>query len=124
VVHWTSSDGPRVDEGRAAKRAPGLHTFLPCELAEEELMGILGWILFGLVVGALAKLVMPGRDPGGIIVTMLLGIAGAVLGGFVGRALGFYGEGEAAGFIMSFLGAVLLLALYRMMVGRRHRAIP
>ena len=57
-------------------------------------MGILGWILFGLIVGALAKLVMPGRDPGGIIVTMLLGIAGAVLGGFVGRALGFYGEGE------------------------------
>jgi uncharacterized membrane protein YeaQ/YmgE (transglycosylase-associated protein family) len=82
-------------------------------------MGILGWILFGLVVGALAKLVMPGRDPGGIIVTMLLGIAGAVLGGFVGRALGFYGEGEAAGFIMSFIGAVALLALYRMTVRRR-----
>ena len=80
-------------------------------------MGILGWILFGLIVGALAKLVMPGRDPGGIIVTMLLGIAGAVIGGFVGRALGFYGEGEAAGFLMSFLGAVVLLALYRMMVG-------
>ena len=62
-------------------------------------MGILGWILFGLIVGALAKLVMPGRDPGGIIVTMLLGIAGAVLGGFVGRAMGFYGEGEAAGYL-------------------------
>ena len=87
-------------------------------------MGILGWILFGLVIGALAKLVMPGRDPGGIIVTMLLGIAGAVLGGFVGRAMGFYGEGETAGFIMSFLGAVLLLALYRMMIGRRRRVIP
>ena len=83
-------------------------------------MGILGWILFGLVVGALAKLVMPGKDPGGIIVTMLLGIAGAVLGGFVGRALGFYGEGEAAGFLMSFLGAILLLAIYRMMIGRRR----
>jgi uncharacterized membrane protein YeaQ/YmgE (transglycosylase-associated protein family) len=55
---------------------------------------------------------------------MLLGIAGAVLGGFVGRALGFYGEGEAAGFVMSFLGAVLLLALYRMMIGRRRRVIP
>jgi uncharacterized membrane protein YeaQ/YmgE (transglycosylase-associated protein family) len=82
-------------------------------------MSILGWILFGLIVGALAKLVMPGRDPGGIIVTMLLGIAGAVLGGFVGRALGMYGEGEAAGFVMSFIGAVVLLALYRMMVGRR-----
>lgn len=84
------------------------------------MMGILGWILFGLVVGALAKLVMPGRDPGGIIVTMLLGIAGAVLGGFVGRAMGFYGPGEAAGFLMSFIGAVVLLLLYRMFVRRRH----
>ena len=87
-------------------------------------MGILGWIVFGLVIGALAKLVMPGRDPGGIIVTMLLGIAGAVLGGFVGRAMGFYGEGDSAGFLMSFLGAVLLLALYRMFVGRRRRVVP
>jgi uncharacterized membrane protein YeaQ/YmgE (transglycosylase-associated protein family) len=87
-------------------------------------MEILGWILFGLVVGALAKLVMPGRDPGGIIVTMLLGIAGAVLGGFVGRALGFYGEGEAAGFLMSLVGAIVLLALYRMFVGRRYIAGP
>lgn len=85
-------------------------------------MAILGWILFGLIVGALAKLVMPGRDPGGIIVTMLLGIAGAVLGGFVGRALGFYGPGEAAGFLMSFIGAVLLLFLYRMFV--RRRTVP
>ena len=81
-------------------------------------MGILGWILFGLVVGALAKLVMPGRDPGGIIVTMLLGIAGAVLGGFAGRALGFYGPNEAAGFVMSFVGAVLLLWAYRMFARR------
>jgi uncharacterized membrane protein YeaQ/YmgE (transglycosylase-associated protein family) len=86
-------------------------------------MSILGWILFGLVVGALAKLVMPGRDPGGIIVTILLGIVGAVLGGFVGNALGFYREGEAAGFIMSFIGAVALLALYRMTLGRR-RIVP
>ena len=86
-------------------------------------MGILGWIVFGLVVGALAKLVMPGKDPGGIIVTMLLGIAGAIVGGFVGRAMGFYGPREAAGFFMAFLGAVLLLALYRMMVGRRNHAI-
>jgi uncharacterized membrane protein YeaQ/YmgE (transglycosylase-associated protein family) len=87
-------------------------------------MWILGWILFGLIVGALAKLVMPGRDPGGIIVTMLIGIAGAVLGGFIGRALGMYGEGEAAGFVMSFFGAVALLALYRVVAGRRHKAIP
>ena len=87
-------------------------------------MGILGWILFGLIVGALAKLVMPGRDPGGIIVTMLLGIAGAVLGGFAGRALGLYGEGEAAGFLMALLGAVVLLVLYRMLAGRRTVARP
>ena len=80
---------------------------------------VIGWILFGLIVGALAKLVMPGRDPGGIIVTMLLGIAGALLGGFLGRALGLYGPGEAAGFLMSFLGAVVLLMLYRMMARRR-----
>jgi uncharacterized membrane protein YeaQ/YmgE (transglycosylase-associated protein family) len=81
-------------------------------------MGILGWILFGLIVGALAKLVMPGKDPGGIIVTMLLGIAGAVLGGFAGRALGLYDQGEAAGFLMSFVGAVVLLVLYRMFAKR------
>ena len=87
-------------------------------------MGILGWILFGLIVGALAKLVMPGRDPGGIIVTMLLGIAGAVLGGFTGRALGLYREGEAAGFLMSLVGAIVLLALYRMMVRRRYIGGP
>jgi uncharacterized membrane protein YeaQ/YmgE (transglycosylase-associated protein family) len=87
-------------------------------------VGILGWILFGLVVGAIAKLVMPGRDPGGIIVTMLLGIAGAVLGGFTGRALGLYGPNEAAGFLMSFFGAVVLLALYRMFAGRRTIARP
>jgi uncharacterized membrane protein YeaQ/YmgE (transglycosylase-associated protein family) len=83
------------------------------------MFGILGWIIFGLIVGALAKLVMPGRDPGGIIVTMLLGIVGAVLGGWIGRAMGFYGPGEPAGFIMSFFGAVLLLAIYRMMARRR-----
>ena len=79
-------------------------------------MGILTWILFGLVVGIIAKLLMPGRDPGGFIVTILLGIAGALLGGFVGRALGWYGEGDAAGWIVSILGAIILLALYRMMV--------
>jgi uncharacterized membrane protein YeaQ/YmgE (transglycosylase-associated protein family) len=87
-------------------------------------MTILGWILFGLVVGALAKLVMPGRDPGGIIVTILIGIAGAVLGGFIGRAFGFYREGEPAGWVMAFLGSVLLLFLYRLMVGRRYITRP
>jgi uncharacterized membrane protein YeaQ/YmgE (transglycosylase-associated protein family) len=82
-------------------------------------MGILSWILFGLVVGIIAKLLMPGRDPGGFIVTILLGIAGALLGGFIGRAMGFYGPNEAAGWIISILGAIVLLALYRMMVRRR-----
>ncbi|MDQ3488929.1 MAG: GlsB/YeaQ/YmgE family stress response membrane protein [Acidobacteriota bacterium] len=82
-------------------------------------MGILTWILFGLVVGIIAKLLMPGRDPGGFIVTILLGIAGALLGGFLGRAMGWYGEGDAAGWIVSILGAIVLLALYRMMVRKR-----
>ena len=77
-------------------------------------MSILVWILFGLIIGALAKLVMPGRDPGGIIVTMLLGIAGAVIGGFVGRAMGFYGPGETAGWVMSFVGAIVLLFIWGM----------
>lgn len=82
-------------------------------------MGILAWILFGLVIGIIAKLLMPGRDPGGFIITILLGISGALLGGFIGRAMGFYGEGETAGWIISILGAIILLALYRMMVRRR-----
>lgn len=82
-------------------------------------MGIITWILFGLVIGVIAKLLMPGRDPGGFIVTILLGIAGALLGGFIGRAMGFYGPDESAGWIMSILGAIVLLLLYRMMVRRR-----
>ena len=82
-------------------------------------MGILSWILFGLVVGVIAKLLMPGRDPGGFIVTILLGIAGALVGGFVGQAMGLYGENQGAGWIMSILGAIVLLALYRTMVRRR-----
>ena len=83
------------------------------------MFGLLGWILFGAIVGAIAKLLMPGRDPGGFIVTMLLGIAGAMIGGFLGRALGWYGPNDGAGFFMSLFGAVLLLWLYRMMVVRR-----
>ena len=83
-------------------------------------MGILGWIVFGLVAGAIAKLLMPGKDPGGIIVTMLLGIVGAVLGGFVGQSMGLYGPGESAGMLMSIIGAIVVLVLYRMIVGRRR----
>ena len=85
------------------------------------MFGVIGWIIFGLIVGIVAKLLMPGRDPGGIIITMALGIAGALLGGFIGRALGWYTENEPAGFLMSLVGAVLLLWIYRMMVGRRQR---
>lgn len=80
------------------------------------------WVaIIGLIVGALAKLIMPGKDPGGFIITMLLGIAGSFLGTFIGRALGMYSQGQAAGFIMSLIGAIILLALYRMFVGRRAR---
>jgi len=82
-------------------------------------MAILAWIIVGLIVGALAKLVMPGRDPGGIVVTILLGIAGAFIGGAVGRVLGFYDPGQPAGWIMSILGAILLLAGYRAVAGHR-----
>lgn len=87
------------------------------------MMGVLGWVLFGLVVGAIAKLLMPGRDPGGFIITILLGIAGALIGGFIGRAAGWYGPNEPAGFLMSLLGAVVLLALYRVMIGRRRTVV-
>jgi len=89
------------------------------EETEGRSMGILSWIVFGLVVGIIAKLLMPGRDPGGFIVTILLGIAGALVGGFIGRAMGFYGEGQTAGYLVSILGAIILLALYRVMVRRR-----
>jgi len=78
------------------------------------------WMIFiGLIVGAVAKLIMPGRDPGGIIITMLLGIAGALVAGFLGRSLGWYRPGESAGFIASVIGAIILLAIYRMFVARR-----
>ena len=79
---------------------------------------MIGWILFGLLAGVVAKLLMPGRDPGGWIITILLGIVGAAVGGFIGRTAGFYNEGEPAGFIMAVIGSVILLALYRMIGGR------
>jgi uncharacterized membrane protein YeaQ/YmgE (transglycosylase-associated protein family) len=82
------------------------------------MLTILGWILFGLIVGLLAKLLMPGRDPGGIIVTIALGIVGAMVGGFAGQLLGFYQAGEGAGYFMATLGAVLVLFLYRQVAVR------
>ena len=83
-------------------------------------MSILMWILFGLVIGVVAKLLTPGREPGGFVVTTLLGIGGALLGGFIGRAVGLYPSYESTGgFFMSILGAVILLGIYNLMVGRR-----
>ena len=83
-------------------------------------MSIIGWILFGLVVGVIGKLLMPGRDPGGFVITILLGIAGALLGGFLGRMMGLYREGDPVGFIMAVIGSIILLAIYRFAIGRRH----
>jgi uncharacterized membrane protein YeaQ/YmgE (transglycosylase-associated protein family) len=74
--------------------------------------------IIGLIVGAIAKFIMPGKDPGGIIVTMLLGIAGALLAGWIGRAVGWYQEGQSAGFIFSIVGAIILLILYRLLFRR------
>jgi uncharacterized membrane protein YeaQ/YmgE (transglycosylase-associated protein family) len=82
------------------------------------MIAILSWIVFGLIVGVLAKLLMPGNDPGGFIVTILLGIAGAIVGGMLGRAMGFYGPEQPAGYLMSIVGAIILLALYRMVARR------
>ena len=81
-------------------------------------MYIIGWIVFGLVVGLVAKFLMPGRDPGGIVITAVLGIVGGLVGGFVGRALGWYGDGDPVGFIMAILGSIIVLAVYRFTVGR------
>jgi len=85
-------------------------------------MHIIGWIVFGLVVGLVAKFLMPGRDPGGFVITALIGIVGAVLGGFVGRALGLYKDGDPVGFVMAVIGAIILLAAYRFTIGRTSTA--
>lgn len=82
--------------------------------------GFLYTILIGLVAGAIAKMLMPGRDPGGCFITILLGIGGALLANFLGRAVGWYREGESAGFLAAIVGAVLILFIYRMVLGRRR----
>ena len=85
-------------------------------------MQVIWSLIIGLIVGAVAKLLMPGKDPGGFIVTMLLGVAGSFVGTFIGRAMGLYQEDRSAGFIMSVIGAMLLLVIYRLVVGRRSTA--
>ena len=82
--------------------------------------GILGWIIIGGIAGAIAKLLMPGKDPGGCIITILLGIAGAFIAGWLGQAVGWYDAGEGAGFIAAIVGAFILLAIYRIVAGRRR----
>ena len=83
-------------------------------------MSFLWTLIIGLVVGAIAKLLMPGRDPGGVIVTMLIGVAGALLAGFLGRALGWYNNpSEGPGIIASIIGSIVILAIYRLIVRRR-----
>lgn len=83
-------------------------------------MSIIGMLIIGLIVGAIAKLLMPGNDPGGIIVTMLLGVAGSFVAGYIGRAAGWYNDGDPVGFIASVVGAIILLLLYRLAFrGRR-----
>ena len=84
------------------------------------MMAILSTILVGLIVGAIAKLLMPGKDPGGFIVTILLGIAGALIASYVGQALGWYTPGQPAGWIMSIVGAMILLLLYRLFFKRKQ----
>jgi len=84
--------------------------------------GVIGWLVIGLLAGAIAKLLMPGRDPGGCIITILLGIAGALLAGFIGRAVGWYGaDNQGAGFLAAIVGAFIILFLYRTIAGRRRR---
>ena len=82
-------------------------------------MGIIWTIIIGLIVGIIAKFLMPGRDPGGFVITAIIGIVGSVIATFIGRTMGFYQVGESAGFIAAVLGAIILLAIYRMVVGKQ-----
>jgi len=98
------------------------NTYLGSSTMSGRISIMIWMIIVGLVVGAIAKLLMPGRDPGGFIVTILIGIAGSVIAGFMGRSIGWYREGEPVGFMASVLGAIILLFLYRAVTGQGSRA--
>jgi uncharacterized membrane protein YeaQ/YmgE (transglycosylase-associated protein family) len=85
-----------------------------------EHYGIIAWIIIGGIAGLIAKLLMPGKDPGGCIITILLGIAGALIAGWIGHAVGWYRTGQGAGFIAAIIGAIVILIIYRLIVHRRR----
>jgi uncharacterized membrane protein YeaQ/YmgE (transglycosylase-associated protein family) len=114
--------GSREDPART--RATLNESTIEQSSTEGNTMHILWSLIVGLVVGAIAKLLMPGKDPGGIVVTALLGIGGAMFAAFIGRALGLYRAGDVGpGVIASVVGAMLLLGIYRLVTGRRHRIV-
>ena len=108
--------------GRDGQAQPLLYLNGITTLHQENIMGVIAWIVFGLIVGVVAKFLMPGRDPGGFFVTILLGIVGAVVGGFLGRAVGWYGQDDPVGFVMAVLGAIALLIAYRLIARRPRQA--
>jgi uncharacterized membrane protein YeaQ/YmgE (transglycosylase-associated protein family) len=108
--------------GRDGQAQPLLYLNGITTLHQENIMGVIAWIVFGLIVGVVAKFLMPGRDPGGFFVTILLGIVGAVGGGFLGRAVGWYGQDDPVGFAMAVLGAIALLIAYRLIARRPRQA--
>jgi uncharacterized membrane protein YeaQ/YmgE (transglycosylase-associated protein family) len=124
VFRWTPIPTlrRRIDDHCSLCHDDALARRKHCDPSERVItMHIIWMLIIGLIVGALAKLAMPGKDPGGIIVTMLLGVAGSLIAGWLGRAAGWYHEGQSAGFIASFIGAFVLLGIYRLIIGRRGR---
>ena len=105
-----TADGPRMTRG--ARRLLKI---------QGEKMGILGWIIFGVIVGAVARILTPRRDPESYVVTILLGIVGAVVGGAIGRTVGWYEPDDVVGFAAPLVGAIMLLVVYRMIDRREHR---
>ena len=92
-------------------------------IVELGILGVLGWVFFGLIIGLMARALLPGRDPMGLIATTLLGIVGALVGGWAGQILGFYAPGSRAGFLAAIIGAVALLVVYRQFAIRRSQTV-